>query len=241
MSLVTERAGEAVKVAQPLRQHEAVSASGERLGDVIGDLRCPRLIGGEVLVDRGDPARGGRVGFSGIAELRRVDAQNRNRATRQLDVESRLPGLGDLNGRARAADCREGHGVPDRADLQRDEVVELVAPVRGGGQAEPAARRDLPDDLLERRGRNMVTFIGDDQPVSGGQRRDIVAAGQGLQSHDVNRPLHLRPPTAKLARLHTQQAGDPGAPLIGQRLTVHQDKSRGPAGSDHRTRDHGLA
>ncbi len=73
MSLIAEDVSELVKVAQPLGQHEAVSASGERLGDIIGDLRCPRGISGEVLVDGGDPARSGRVGLSGVAELCRVD------------------------------------------------------------------------------------------------------------------------------------------------------------------------
>jgi len=35
--------------------------------------------------------------------------------------------------------------VPDRANLQGDQVVKLVTPVGGGGQAEPAPTRDLLD------------------------------------------------------------------------------------------------
>jgi hypothetical protein len=58
--------------------------------------------------------------------------------------------------------------VPDRPDLHGDQVVELVAPVRGGGQPEPAARRDLLDRVLEGCGWNVVALVGDDQPVSGG-------------------------------------------------------------------------
>ena len=36
-----------------------------------------------------------------------------------------------------------GVAMADRAELQSDEIVELVAPVRGRGQAEPAPCRDL--------------------------------------------------------------------------------------------------
>ena len=46
--------------------------------------------------------------------------------------------------------------MPDRADVHGDEGVELVAPVRGGGQAEPAPDRDLPDSILELFGRHEV-------------------------------------------------------------------------------------
>ncbi len=152
-----------------------------------------------------------------------------------------MSGLGGLDSRARAADCREGDGMPYGADLLRDQVVELVATVRRGGQPEPAARRDLLDDILERRGRNVVAFIGDDQPISRSERSDVVTAGEGLQGKDVDRPPDPRPPTAKLAGLHAQQAGDLGAPLIGQRLTVHEDESRCPVYLDQGTRDHGFA
>jgi hypothetical protein len=61
-----------------------------------------------------------------------------------------------------------GDGVPDRAEVQGDQVVELVPAVRSGGQPEPAPRRDLLDRVLERRGRDVVALIGDDQPVAAG-------------------------------------------------------------------------
>jgi hypothetical protein len=51
--------------------------------------------------------------------------------------------------------------------LPDDEVVELVSPVRGGGQAEPAARRDLPHGVLEGRGRDVMAFVGDNKAIAG--------------------------------------------------------------------------
>jgi hypothetical protein len=48
--------------------------------------------------------------------------------------------------------------VLDRPGLHGDQVIEFVAPVRRGGQPEPAARRDLLDRVLERGGRNVVAF-----------------------------------------------------------------------------------
>lgn len=38
-------------------------------------------------------------------------------------------------------------GVPDRPDLESDQVIELVAAVGSGGQAKPAPGRDLLDHV----------------------------------------------------------------------------------------------
>jgi hypothetical protein len=56
--------------------------------------------------------------------------------------------------------------VPDWSQLHGDQVVELVAAVRSGGQPEPAPGRDLLDRVPERGGRDVMAFVGDDQ---GGQ------------------------------------------------------------------------
>ena len=114
--------------------------------------------------------------------------------------------------------------MPDRPGLHGDEVVELVAPVRRGGQPEPAARRDLLDRVLERGGRNVVAFIGDNQPVTGGQRGDVVLAGEGLQGEDVDGPTELRAAAAELPGLHAEEIADSAAPLVGQCLAVNQDQ-----------------
>lgn len=60
-----------------------------------------------------------------------------------------------------------GDGVPDGADLQGDEVVKLVAPVGGGGQAEPAAGRDLLCRVLEDRGWDVMALVHGDQAIPG--------------------------------------------------------------------------
>jgi hypothetical protein len=114
--------------------------------------------------------------------------------------------------------------MPDRADVHGDEVIELVAPVRGGGQAEPAPDRDLPDGILEGRGWHVVALVCDDQPVSGGESGDVVAASQGLQGHDVDGAAQLRAAAAELPGLDAEELGDPAPPLVGEGLAIDQDQ-----------------
>src|SRR5260370_39476208 len=76
------------------------------------------------------------------------------------DVEARLFGSGCEFFAVAAWVCRVGDGVAGRADLEGDQVVELVAPVGGSGQPEPAPGRDLLDGVLERRSRDVVAFVG---------------------------------------------------------------------------------
>jgi len=99
-----------------------------------------------------------------------------------------------------------GDRVPDRADLQSDQVVESVTPVGSGGQPEPATGRDLFDRMLERRGGHVVAFVRDHQPIPGGELGNVIAAGQGLQGKDVDSAADLR---AGGPRLHGQLAGRP--------------------------------
>src|SRR5215510_3881803 len=106
----------------------------------------------------------------------------------------------------------ECDGVPDRPHLHSDQVVELVAAVRGGGEPEPAPCRDLLDRVLERGGRDVVAFVGDDQAVPGGQLRDILAAGQGLQGDDIDGAAQLGPAAAELPGFDAEELGDSGPP-----------------------------
>jgi hypothetical protein len=110
--------------------------------------------------------------------------------------------------------------MPDWADVHSDEVVELVAPVRGGGQAEPAPDRDLPDGIREGGGWHVVALVGDDQPVPGGEAGDVVAAGQGLHGDHVDGAAQLRPAAAELPGLDAEELGDPGPPLVGKCFPV---------------------
>ena len=102
-------------------------------------------------------------------------------------------------------------GVPDGTDLQRDQVVKLVAPVRGGRQAEPAPGRDLLDGVLERCRRDMVAFIRDHQPIPGSELGDVIPPRQGLESDDVDDPADLGTAAAELAGCHVEMIADPGA------------------------------
>ena len=104
-------------------------------------------------------------------------------ASPRVDVAGVVQGedpFDDAGCRAReGAGCGSAHGVADGAELEGNEVVESVAAVRGGGQAEPAPSRDVPDGVLERRGGDVVALVDDDQAVAGGERGQVVAAGRG--------------------------------------------------------------
>lgn len=91
--------------------------------------------------------------------------------------------------------------MPGGADLEGDQVIKLVTPVGGGGQAQPAPCRDLLDGVLERGRWYVVAFVGDHQPVPTYEGRDVGAAGQGLQGDDVDGAFDFRPAAADLDRM----------------------------------------
>jgi hypothetical protein len=189
---LTQDVDQPVDVAGPLGQDQAVPATFEGSGDVSGHLPGPRLVGDQGAVDRCDSAGSGRVGSTAVSEHRGMHDQHR---------------FGSVLGRG-ATECAGrdcAHRVPNRPGLQRDEIVELVSPIGGGRQAEPASRRDLSDRVLERRGGDVVTFVDHHQPVPASQRCDVLAVGKGLQRRDVDGAPGLRAPAAELSRLDTQQ------------------------------------
>ncbi len=57
--------------------------------------------------------------------------------------------------------------MPGRTDLEGDQVVEFVAPVGSGGEAEPAPGRDLLDGVLKCCGWEVVALVGDYEAVPG--------------------------------------------------------------------------
>jgi hypothetical protein len=127
--------------------------------------------------------------------------------------------------------------VADGAELEADEVIELVAAVWGGGQAEPAAGRDLLDGVLKRGGRHVMAFVDDYKAVAGRECGDVVAAGQGLEGGDVDGSAGFGAPAAALAGLDSEQVVDTCAPLVGERLAVDQDQGGDPMGRDERAGD----
>ena len=73
----------------------------------------------------------------------------------------------------------------------------------------------------ERGGRDVMAFVGDDKAVPGGQLRDVIAAGQGLQGDDVDGAAQLGPAAAELPGFDAEELSDPGPPLVSERLPVH--------------------
>src|SRR4051794_41889759 len=113
-----------------------------------------------------------------------------------------------------------GDGVAERAELQTDEVIELVTAVGSGGEPEPVSGRDLLDRVLECRSWDVMALVHDDLPVVGDEVSCVLAPGQRLQHHDVDRAVSFRAATTDLPRLHPEKRGDLVAPLIGEGLAV---------------------
>lgn len=228
-----KRVRELVQVRGPVSEDQAVPALGQRCQHIGDDLPDPLLIGDQVLVNDGDPARHGRDGVSGVAVPGRVKVEHRDWACARNAVQQRGNAVGGL--------AEAGDGMPDWAYLHGDEVIELVAPVRGSGQAEPAQYRDLLDRILKGGRWYVVALVCDDQPIPGGETGDVVAAGQGLQGDHVDSAARLRPAAAELPGLDAEELGDPGPPLVGESLAIDQDERGCLARGDDRARDHGLA
>jgi hypothetical protein len=215
-----------------------VTALGQSGGDVGGDLAGAVVVGGQVPVDRGHPARRLRAGVAAVAVGSLVHVEDRNRPGRAAGRHD--AGQGQF-GPAQVGAAGRGDGVPYLAGLQVDEVIELVAPVWGGGQAQPAAGGDLADGVGECRSRDVVAFVGDDEAVPGGQLADVRPPGEGLQCGDVDGATQLCPAAAQLPRLDVEELADAGAPLVGQGLAIDQDQRRCAVRGDQRAGDDSLA
>src|SRR4051794_6694378 len=182
-----------VQVPGPLGEHQAVPTTGQSGNHIVGDLTGASVVGDQVPVDGGDAAGGRRFGVAGVAEAGRVDVQDRFRC---------------LCVRRAAADGAGGRldeGVADRAQLEGDEVVELVASVRGRGQTEPAASRDLLYGVLEGGGGHVVALVDNHQAVVAGPVGDVVVPRKGLQSGDVDDTGGLGASAAALTGLHAEE------------------------------------
>ena len=85
-----------------------------------------------------------------------------------------------------------------RTTLKRDQGFELVAPVRRGGQPEPAARSCRLHARRERHGGRVMALVDYDQAVSI-EERWIVPARQALDHSDVDDSGRLVLPAPDLA------------------------------------------
>ena len=144
-----------VQVPGPLGQDQAVPALASAR-DVGEDLAAALVAGDQVRVDGGHPAGRGRAGWPVVTVGGRVEVKDRRGPSAGRAAGQHVRAVGGLPGR--------GDSVPDRADLHADQVVELVAPVGGGGQPEPPPGGDLPDGVLERGGRDVVALIATISP-----------------------------------------------------------------------------
>ena len=66
--------------------------------------------------------------------------------------------------------------------------LEAVAPVGGGGQAEPPRRRDLAHGTFKHGGWDVVALVDDDEPVAGGEGGEVVSFGEALRHGQVDDP-----------------------------------------------------
>jgi hypothetical protein len=133
------------------------------------------------------------------------------------------------------------HGLADWAKLETDELIKLITTVRGSGQSEPAAGRNLTHGMLKGGSRYMVAFIDNNKSVARCQRGEVVTTGKRLQGCDVDHAASLGPSSAPLAGLLVEQFVDTGAPLVGEGLPIDKDQSRYAVGGHQGTGDYGLA
>ena len=203
-------------------------SAGERGQDVGKHLLVASVVGDEVPVDGGHPARSRRVRVAAVDEVR------------QMGGEGPLRCATGRGGSERAR-LRGGHGVPDRARP----AARSDRRARRGGTESRSARAtagpgsDAPRSRTPRR--EVMTLVDHHEAVSGGQLRQVVAPRQGLQGHHVDRAAQLRAATTELARGNAEVFGQPRPPLIGEGLAVDQHQRRGGVSGDQRARDHGLA
>ena len=88
---------------------------------------------------------------------------------------------------ARAA-SRAFDPMADRAALHRDDLLQAVAPVGRGGEAEEVAGGGAPDGGLERERGQVVALVDHDQAVVGEERFEIVDRLEALDHRKVDDP-----------------------------------------------------
>lgn len=100
--------------------------------------------------------------------------------------------------------------------LQSDDAFESVAPVRGGGEAEPATGRRSADASLKGHRRQVVTLVDDHEPVAGKQLIESLAAGEALDHRDIDeaaRCVLAAADHADLVVVEAEVLAEPLAPL----------------------------
>ncbi len=126
--------------------------------------------------------------------------------------------------------------MADRADLHADQVVELVAAVRGGGQPEPSPGSDLAGGVLERGGRDVVALVSsgtvisrDELPV---QAKTFYLSEPNVHPYERGRPGAGTPadPGASGPVAEALTPGLPGTPISGMLAGRRGQQVIAPAG-----------
>src|SRR5947209_2585105 len=161
----------------PLAEHEAASAFGECGEHVVTDeIGAPLVLDeqAENVVDR-------LVGTVGERES--------GLAYDQLEA--------DLAGRALPA-CDP---VANRSALHGDDLLQPVAAVGGGGEAEEVSDGRSPNGGLERERGQVVALVDHDQAVLAEERFELVDRLQALDHRQIDDASQLAPAAAFLADL----------------------------------------
>ncbi len=203
----------------PLAQHEAAPAPGERVEDVVADECVALLV---------------------------LDEQAEQLVDRRPGIDDRERGLAHVEG---AGDCPArllaGRDlVSNRAALHGDDLLQPVAAVGGGGEAEEVTGRRSPDCVLEGERRQVVAFVDDDESVGAEERSQVVDRLEALDHCQVDDAGQLASAAASLPDLlgrKPEQNLELGAPLVEQWFAVGEDQGRQLPFRDQRACHHGLA
>jgi hypothetical protein len=90
----------------------------------------------------------------------------------------------------------------------------------------------------------VLAFVDHDKAISGGQVGQIVAPGEALNHTDVDDPVRPLPPRSELSNLlpiDPEVLDETLAPLLYERLPIHDDQRRYLVPRDRAACDHRLA
>lgn len=90
-------------------------------------------------------------------------------------------------------------GVPDRAELESDQVIEPVSALGRCGEAEPVAGRDGAYRGLERRGWDVIALIDNHQAISAEEFREVIAPDERLVGRYIDDAGELGASASELA------------------------------------------
>ena len=186
-----ERGGEVVDVARSLGEDKAVPTATDGIDHVVEDLLVARFVLGESAVDACDGTRDRQIGWVFQPERCGVDDEHGARPVSTGAFEGVGVGVGE--------------GVAYWAELEADQIIEAVAPVRGGGQPDPVAGGDRTDRGLERGCRDVMALVDDDLTVHAQLVGEVGPAGESLQGGDVDDAGEFGAATAELPWFDTEQ------------------------------------